>query len=903
MKPARILIVEDETIVALDIQDRLLELGYEAAGVADRGEEALELVAATQPDLVLMDIRLKGEMDGIEAAEEIRRRWRIPIIFLTAFSEDSTLERAKASEPFGYIIKPFEDREIQAAIEMALYKHRVEERLRESEKRYRLLFESNPHPMWVHDLETLAFLAVNEAAVQHYGYSQDEFLSMTIADVGVSKGIESQLQNGGAWSERRDDAGIHRHRLKDGRIIDVEITSHTLMFGDRLAELVLAHDVTERRRAEEALRQANLVLENSPAVLFRWKAAEGWPVEMVSRNVNQFGYSQEELLSGKIPFASMVHPEDLDRVAREVQDFTARCVDRYRQEYRLITRNGEVRWVDDRTVVERDAFGQVVAYQGVILDVTDRKRAEEEREEALALLEAAIAQSPSGIIVADAPDLRIRMGNLTALHVPRDGHPASSGLSADAYVSDLKAFHSDGTAYHPEELPLSRAVLRGETTQDEEVILRGEDGVDHWVSINASPVRSRDGQIKAGVAILHDITDRKRAEAERLEMERRLLHAQKLESLGVLAGGIAHDFNNLLMAILGYADLALLELSPASPARPSLQEIVNASHRAAELCRQMLAYSGRGKFVIERLRLDDVVQEMIHMLKTCISKKVLLNLNLAKDLPPIEGDPGQVRQVLMNLVLNASEAIGDRSGVVTVSTGARYCDADYLRETFIDDALPEGVYVSLEVSDTGCGMDRETQARIFEPFFTTKFTGRGLGMAAVLGIVRGHKGALKVYSEPGRGTTFRILFPALTGASEDAGIRELESQNGWRGQGTVLLVDDEETILAVGRLMLEKLGFSVITAVDGKEAVDIYKERGSEVALVLLDLTMPHMNGEEAFRELRRIDPGVRVIISSGYSEQEIAARFAGKGLAGFIQKPYQVAKLREAVMRIVGDG
>lgn len=253
----------------------------------------------------------------------------------------------------------------------------------------------------------------------------------------------------------------------------------------------------------------------------------------------------------------------------------------------------------------------------------------------------------------------------------------------------------------------------------------------------------------------------------------------------------------------------------------------------------------------------------------------------------------------MNLVMNGSEAIGEKSGVITVSTGARLCDAAYLRETFLNESLPEGLYVSLEVSDTGCGMDRETQARIFEPFFTTKFTGRGLGMSAVLGIVRGHNGALRVYSEPGKGTTFRLLFPASLQEEEESPSGGGPSVSEWCGSGTVLLVDDEETILRVGQLMLERLGFSVITAGDGREAVEIYRTRGKDLALVLLDLTMPRMNGEEAFRELRRIDPNVRVILSSGYSEQEISARFAGKGLAGFIQKPYQVDSLRDVLKGI----
>jgi len=388
--------------------------------------------------------------------------------------------------------------------------------------------------------------------------------------------------------------------------------------------------------------------------------------------------------------------------------------------------------------------------------------------------------------------------------------------------------------------------------------------------------------------------ERQAAERDRVELERQILQAQKLESLGVLAGGIAHDFNNILMAILGHADLALEDLPQLSPARGSIQEIEKASRRAAELCRQMLAYSGKGHFVIESIHLGHLVEEMVHLLRTTISKKVLLNLNLEKSLPPTEGDATQLRQVIMNLVINASEAIGDRSGVITISTGAMDCTPEYLTETYLDEDLVPGLYVSLEVSDTGCGMDRETQSRIFEPFFTTKFTGRGLGMAAVLGIVRGHKGALKVYSEPNKGTTFKLLFPAAEEFAGTAGGDPEAAKASWKGDGLILLVDDEETIRALGKRMLERMGFEVITAEDGRVAMEIYEERGSEISLVVLDLTMPHMNGEETFRALRGLDPGVRVILSSGYTEHDIVGRFAGKGLAGFIPKPYTMQSLRD---------
>lgn len=256
-----------------------------------------------------------------------------------------------------------------------------------------------------------------------------------------------------------------------------------------------------------------------------------------------------------------------------------------------------------------------------------------------------------------------------------------------------------------------------------------------------------------------DITERKWAEEQRRQLERQIQQTQKLESLGVLAGGIAHDFNNLLTIILGNASLALDELPLRSPACDSLWAIEKTALRAAELCRQMLAYSGQGRFVIETIRLNDLISEMVALFKTSISKKAILNLHLQETLPPLRGDPSQIRQVVMNLVINAAEAIGESAGVITVSTGVMHCTRDDLALVYREESLAEGRYVWLEVSDTGCGMDRDIQQRMFEPFFTTKFTGRGLGLSAVLGIVRGHQGALQVDSEPGQGTTFKVLFP------------------------------------------------------------------------------------------------------------------------------------------------
>lgn len=400
------------------------------------------------------------------------------------------------------------------------------------------------------------------------------------------------------------------------------------------------------------------------------------------------------------------------------------------------------------------------------------------------------------------------------------------------------------------------------------------------------------------IVAVRDITERKQAEEQRRKLELQMLHVQKLESLGVLAGGIAHDFNNILMAITGNASLALMRLGTESPAVHYLEEIEKAADKAADLARQMLAYSGKGRFVLQALSLNQVVEEMTAMLQVSISKNVRISYHLATPLPAIVADATQIRQVVMNLAINASEAIGDQSGVISISTGCMECDQEYLQETWIDQNLAAGHYVYLKVTDSGCGMDRETMERIFDPFFSTKFTGRGLGMAAILGIVRGHRGAIRVNSESGRGSTFTLLFPASDRPAELCD-RPPESEV-WRGRGTVLLADDEETIRSIGSDMLRELGFDVIPACDGLEAIERYRMQHERIVLVVLDLTMPRMSGEDAFRELRRINPAIKVIISSGYDEQEVSQKFVGKGLAGFIQKPYRLSTLREVVKSIL---
>ena len=371
---------------------------------------------------------------------------------------------------------------------------------------------------------------------------------------------------------------------------------------------------------------------------------------------------------------------------------------------------------------------------------------------------------------------------------------------------------------------------------------------------------------------------------ERRNLEEQLRQAQKLESLGLLAGGVAHDFNNLLTGILGNASLVLEMLSPPEPERGMLEDVVRASERAAELTRQLLAYAGKGKFVVQPVHLSEVVREIGQLVRSSIPRQVELNMNLPPDLPVVEADPSQMQQLVMNLVINAAEAIGDKTGTVEVTTGVRRI------------ANRHGIYVCLEVRDTGCGMDAQTREQIFDPFFTTKFTGRGLGLAAVQGIVRSHDGTIDVDSHPGQGSTFRICLPAMERYAAMWEIPQTAEPNALSGAGIILVVDDEELVRRTAKAALQRYGYTVVEAENGLEALELFQRMQDSVALVLLDLTMPVLSGEDAYWQLKALKPDLPVIVSSGYDEMEAERRFGGEGVKDFIKKPYVAQKLAQKV-------
>jgi signal transduction histidine kinase/CheY-like chemotaxis protein len=384
--------------------------------------------------------------------------------------------------------------------------------------------------------------------------------------------------------------------------------------------------------------------------------------------------------------------------------------------------------------------------------------------------------------------------------------------------------------------------------------------------------------------------------------DEKLLEKQKLESLGVLAGGVAHDFNNLLTGILGNASLAVETLPPDSPAHRMLRDVVDASERAAHLTKQLLAYAGKGRFVVQAMDLSGAVRDVSHLIQSSIPKNADVRLDLAAKLPCIEADSAQIQQLLMNLVINAAEAIPeDRQGRVLVTTRVQDVDENYIEQTLSPGEIVPGEYVALEVHDTGVGMDQTTLQRIFDPFFTTKFTGRGLGLAAAIGIVRGHKGALKVYSTPGQGSTFKILFPTVADGRQPSEVKPAIPVRLGLQRGAVLVIDDEDVVRRTAKATLERGGFDIVLAENGAEGVQLFQTLATKISAVLLDLTMPGMGGEETLRRIQEIRPDAKVVLSSGYNEVEVIRKFAGKGLAGFLQKPYTSAALMDKIQTTLG--
>jgi len=430
------------------------------------------------------------------------------------------------------------------------------------------------------------------------------------------------------------------------------------------------------------------------------------------------------------------------------------------------------------------------------------------------------------------------------------------------------------------------------------VSLRHKDGSKVWAEVNSQFYHNEHGL--AGIeGNVRNISERKQAERKRQDLSDQLQQAQKMESIGVLAGGIAHDFNNLLVGVMGNAELAMLDVQEHSEMHQYLQRIFKSATRGADLVRQMLAYSGQGHIVMGTQNLNTLIRDVSELLSTVIGKQIRLNEILMPNLPDVYGDKNQLTQLIMNLMTNASEAMLGKPGNIQICTGVRYLSTAHFSSMYVARDIEPGEFVFLEITDSGCGMDDATQAKIFDPFFTTKETGSGLGLAALLGIVHSHGGTLALRSQVGEGSCFTVFLPRNSSMDTELEVESVEVSEAVALHGAVLLVDDETSVRHVARRMLEREGIDVMTAAHGGEAVDIYRQHAGEIALILMDLTMPEMDGEQAFHAIRAIQPDAKIVLSSGFSELGAAERLRGCGLAGFIRKPYTREVLLKEIARL----
>jgi two-component system cell cycle sensor histidine kinase/response regulator CckA len=561
-------------------------------------------------------------------------------------------------------------------------------------------------------------------------------------------------------------------------------------------------------------------------------------------------------------------------------------------------KDGSRFWANGVMVGLRDHTGTAVGLAKIVRDDTERRRAEELLQYQLNLAEAIATNAAEGLLLVDSEG-RTTFANPTAERM--------FGFDQDELVGQflhekLSCRRTDGSLCPPEECPHIHVLASGQMLRTEGDFFVHKDGRPVPISCSIAPIKS-DSIVAGAVMVVRDLTEERLAEAAQRENEEALQQAQKLESIGVLAGGIAHDFNNLLTGIMGNAGLARRAVLAGKTERAAslLRDVLAASERAADLTRQLLAYAGKGRFVVMPVDLCKLVSEVSTLIRTSISKKITLVIDVPDDCPLIDADRAQLPQLVMNLVINGGEAIGDEPGTLTVRIRTEHFTERRERPRVEGFPIITGDYVRIDVTDTGAGLDSETRARIFEPFFTTKFLGRGLGLSAALGIVRGHRGAIGVRSEPGQGTTFTVLLPVpreWRRTERTSGHVAVEHEI--QGAGTILVADDDEGLRALVSNVLEESGYTVELTRDGAEAVERLRVLGDRVRLILLDLTMPILGGAEAATELRRLQPDVPIVAMSGYGDIEVMQRFSEAGVNDFLPKPFTPDQLAAKVRKVL---
>jgi len=763
MAQKRLLIVEDERIIAEDIKKTLLKFDYEVIDIISKGEDVLANFEKLNPDLILMDIMLAGEMTGIETASKLKEKYNVPIIYLTAFSNEPVLSDAKLTEPFGYLIKPFEDRELHATIEMAFYRYKIEHNLRLSEHKYRHLFNSIADPIFIFSKSNQKFITCNDVVHKFYGYSKDELSEMSLTNLHPQDEYRRITQQLNKPSEHPQ---LYHHYKRNQDILVVNIITNDIQFNGLPASLITVHDITDKTLAEENLRKTQFrlstVFKNVPNIIL-YETGENR--QFISENVNKLlGIDKGELVRNKQMIMKRIHRDDLEIITEKTRLWNVnQSKEMLTIWYRVSTQSGKLIWIEDR-----------------MIHVTTNK--------------------------------------------------------GERYIT----------------------------------------------------------------GVLVDNTAIKEAEAEKKKIREQLYQSQKMEVVGKLAGGIAHDFNNLLTAINGYSELALKKVNKDDNIYNDIKVINECGERAARLTKQLLGFSRKQIAEKENIDINKTIIELEKMLKRLIGDEIILETNLHSSTCIIFADKSQIEQVLVNLIVNARDAISG-CGNIKISTSQEVLSKDTIKQQDID-VLCE--YILISVLDTGYGMSKEIQKKIFEPFFTTKQVGKGtgLGLSTVFGIVQQNEGVIFVESEEGKGSEFKIYFPKIIADIKEEEIEEVKTHKLPTGHETILLVDDEDSIRDFLSDILKEQGYKVIEASNGLEALYIFQKIPEKINLLISDITMPKMSGPELAAELREIQPALRALFISGNLDNEFMREQEANPNIDFLQKPFTydsiILKVRESLKK-----
>jgi PAS domain S-box-containing protein len=905
-----ILIVDDSPVIQ-ELLKKILQIGgYKDLLLANSTNEGFEILGIGNPskkntsiDLILMDITMPG-INGIEACRQIKGSKGyedIPIIMVTAAAEEKHLEEAFSAGATDYVTKPLNKTVLLSRIRSALKirqntleikatneklqeeineRKKAEEALKRSEEtlfiseqQYRLLFENNPQPMWVFELVSLKFLAVNEAAVNHYGYSQEEFLSMTLRDIWFLESINSSLEDISKASLKFSSSNVWKHKKKDQTIIDVEVATHTLEFAGKLAKLALLNDITARKQAEDLLikseeRYRNL-FNNIPIGMYR-TTPNGQILMANPSLVKMLGYSSFEdfsmrnLENKEESLATYKRSDFRERIERDGEIIGL--------EAEWIINNNKSIYVRENSKVVRGAKDEILYYEGTIEDITQSKIAEHKLQQQAALLD----------ITQDAIIVCSLSGELIFWN---KGAERIYGWTAEeALGKNTKILYKNGSLSQIENKRnfLEKGTWLGElnhiTKNGKEILVESQ-----WVLVT-----NEKGRAQSILIVNTDITERKKLETQ-------FLRAQRLESLGTLAAGIAHDLNNVLTPITMSVSLLKRKLADAM-SQKILLAMENSTERGVALIKQVLSFARGIEGEHTLIEVKHVIAEIEHIITETFPKSITISVDIPREKLIINGNATQLHQVLLNLCVNARDAMPN-GGNLSISVIQQILDKD-----FIEHNLEIGnPYVIIKVTDTGNGIEKEIIDKIFDPFFTTKELGKGtgLGLSTVLGITKSHSGAISVESELKKGTTFTLYLPCATSATSEQ--REQKNTEFLLGKGeTILVIDDEESIRRMMEVTLSLYNYKVLVANDGAQAIDMYMQNQDVVKVILTDLMMPNMDGVTAISILQKINPLVKVLAVSGVSSSNLVTQANSLGVKHFLSKPYSAEELLVKLQEIL---